>query len=231
VFLDGLPILLITLGALAALTGVMGIQGGQTRSQAKGPNALMHYPSPVPWLRGRLTAAKWVIRVGQLYVLAGVTLMGIAVVWMSSPSAPGSQRSTACDEIAAAVVAADWPDAALHIEMEETTTPECSLWVANRDGTRWFLIRSMGTAQLIGEGFNNLSRELGRQGMSVEALPGLGRRAAIAHPGDPPTTNPVIFFEDNRGSHRIEFNPRTVPDSFLPILMKAMSRPSKEGPY
>ena len=230
-FLDGLPILLITLGALATLTGVMGIQGGRTRSQTSSPDALMHYPSPMPWLRARLTAAKWVIRVGQLYVLAGFVLMAIGVFWMSSPSAPGPQRSTACDAIGTAIVAAEWPEATLHIEPEETATPECSLWIADGDGTRWFLIRSMGTAQLIGEGFNNLSRELGRQGMSVEALTGLGRRAAIARPGDPPSTNPVIFFEDNRGSHRIEFNPRTVPDSSLPILMKAMYRPSKEGPY
>jgi len=231
VFLYGFPILLITLGLLAALTGAMGIQGGHARSKANGPNALMHYPSPIPWLRARLTAAKWVIRVGQLYVLAGIALVAAGGFWMSSPTAPGSQRPTACAEIATAIVAADWPDATLKIEPEESATPECSLWVANSDGTRWFLIRSMGSAQLIGEGFNNLSRELARQGMSVETLTGLGRRAAIARPGDPPSTNPVIFFEDNRGSHRIEFNPRNVPDTLLPILIKAMHRPSKEGPY
>jgi hypothetical protein len=231
VFLDGLSILLIMLGALAASAGVMGIHGGRARSQASGPNALMHYPSPIPWLRARLTAAKWVIRVGQLYVLAGIALIAGGVFGMVSLSGPEALRSTACDEIAAAIVGADWPNTTLHLEREETTTPECSLWVVDTNGTRWFLVRSMGTDRLIGEGFNDLSRELARQGMLVETLAGLGRRAAIARPGDPPSTNPLIFFEDGRGSHRIEFNPRTVPDSLLPILIEAMHRPLKEGPY
>ena len=219
------------LGALAAAIGGMGIQGGQARSKANGPNALMHYPSPVPWLRARLTAAKWVIRIGQLYVGAGIALVSTGGFWMSSISDPGPKGPSACDEIGAAIVAASWPNATLRIEPEETATRECSVWIADTDGVRWFWVRSMGTAQLIGEGFNNLSRELGRQGMSVETLSGLGRRAAIARAGDPPTTNPVIFFEDNRGSHRIEFNPRTVTDSLLPTLINAMHRPSKEGPY
>ena len=230
-FVDGLSILLIMLGVLAALTGVMGIHGGRARSQASGPNALMHYPSPVPWLRARLTAAKWVIRVGQLYVIAGIALVAGGVFWVVSPSSSGALRSTACNEIAAAIVGADWPNTTLRIEPGETTTPECSLWIADTNGTRWFWVRSMGTDRLIGEGFNDLSRELARQGMLVETLADLGRRAAIARPGDPPSTNPVICFEDGRGSHRIEFNPRTVPDSLLPTLIEAMHQPSKEDPY
>lgn len=219
------------LGVLAALAGVMGIHGGRARSQASGPNALMHYPSPVPWLRARLTAAKWVIRLGQLYVLAGIALIAGGVFGMASPSGPEALRTNACDEIAAAIVGADWPNTTLRIEPEETTTPECSLGIADTNGTRWFWVRSMGTDRLIGEGFNDLSTELARQGMLVETLADLGRRAAIARPGDPPSTNPVIFFEDGRGSHRIEFNPRTVPDSLLPILIEAMQRPSKKDTY
>ena len=67
--------------ALVAIwVGVNGMVAGSRKRRQAGPDALMHYPIPLPWLRGKVSSARWVVWLGSIYALGGVVLGAVALI-------------------------------------------------------------------------------------------------------------------------------------------------------
>ena len=223
-----LPIILSLLAVLSLCIGVAGIVAGSAKAKAKGKHTLMHYPAPVVWLRARLTAAKWVVWIGRLYLGAGMGLGTAAFLTALSQTASGDTLHD-CEPIALAIVSTNWTGSTwigtpTSGHAPRGHTGSCQWVIRDRDNVRWFSIRSAAINGLIGEGFSLQSARLMRAGLQIRALPGLGQRALIASADRPAGANPAILFESTHATTIIEMNGSTVDPSHFDRIVAAIVR-------
>jgi len=206
----------MTLAALAVLCGLVGVRGiwrGQDVASERGRDTLMHYPVPLPWLRQKVTAARWVVWIGRLYLLAGIACMtGAWIVWTAQHRTSPPIQET-CSAIAQRVQY-------IHVQtlrggsIQTTVESEgCVSTILDAKGVRWFVIRSTPPDRLIGQGFNHSRAQLERRGFTISSIDGVGNRAALATPRPKSGLNPVVLFDDTQGHHHIEMNARTLNET------------------
>jgi len=186
------------------VVGLLGIVRGIQMAKRRGPDVLMHYPAPLFWLRGRLTAARWVQWIGRLYCLAAVVLMTMAFsLGLQSKTDP---HSPLCAQLGEAISESEIAGTDWRVQDTGSHTDGCHIQIVGADGTRWFSIRSSGADTLIGEGYRHQTRELERSGMALKPVTGLGNRALIATSRAKGLANPILIIEDARGIHSVEMN-------------------------
>jgi hypothetical protein len=218
-----LPIILSILALLSLCIGIAGLAAGATTVRASGENTLMHYPAPAAWLRSRLTAAKWVVWIGRLYLMAALGLGTAAfMVGLSPDDTDSAHRS--CVPIARAILSANWTGSTWTAHPKETHAGGCQLVILDHKQTRWFSVQSAPIDGLIGEGFSLRSAKLERAGLTLSPIPGLGRRAILATDETRSTANPALLYEDLHATTIIEMNRQTVDSHHFDLIVNAIRR-------
>ncbi len=215
-----LPVALVIVSLGSALAGLRGLLEGRRIAQADGPNTLMHYPAPLPWLRQRVTAARWVIWIGHLYLSAGLAgLLGAWIVWTAPMQ---SSHSHMCEQIGQRI------SGAFATELQggrshTTATPKgCTTLMHDHAQVRWFSIQSSDPEHRTGSHFNEEKMQLERSAYKVRAIEDLGTRAGLAESRRGKGMNPVLFFTDSQGHHRVEINGLQVKEKQLNTLIAAL---------
>ena len=198
------PSLLALIGATCLVVGLLGIVRGGQIAKERGPDALMHYPAPLFWLKNRLTAARWVQWIGRLYLMTAVVLVTMA--FGLGLNSKADMHSPVCMRLSEALVQSSLARSDWRAETVKINVAGCDARIVGADGTRWFSIQSSGTDGLIGEGFRHQTRELERSGMALKPVSNLGRRAILATPRTRGLANPTLTIDDGLGVHTIEMN-------------------------
>jgi hypothetical protein len=224
-----LVLILTTLAVLCALVGARGILRGREVIDTRGPDTLMHYPAPLPWLRRKVSAARWVVWVGRLYGIAGIAcLTGAWVVW-TAQHRPLDTMPDTCLEIAQQVLS-------IHTDALQggTTTSNseaegCRSVLMDAQRVPWFTIRSTPPTRILGQGFIHNRGEFERRGFTIQVVDDIGHRSAIAIPNPASGLNPVLLFDDARGHHQIELNTRTLNAAVQSRLIAGLGEPFGPG--
>ncbi len=201
--------------------GAAGYRAGRHHASAQGPGALLHYPPPLTWMRGRLMSAKWVQRIGLMYLLAGLCLM---VTTTAAGLLPGerSAEPMVCTALAKVLSAPDWTPAVWQTRDAREGQEACAIHlVAPEDGTRWFTIRMWSDGALVTDHYRHQLAMLERQGMSLKPLNGMGERAVLASPRSAGQYNPRIVISREGGLRVIEMNPRVLAPAQVTELLRA----------
>lgn len=202
--------------------GVAGLVTGWRVSQSSGPDALMHYPPPFVWMRGRLLSARWVMRLGAMYVLAGFTVGAMGL--QSKGTNERADLDRPCQAIASRLTRADWSPARWTTRPIGDHRPGCSRQLIDDDGVRWFSIRSSPPRGMRGEEYRHQTVELERKAMALKPVNGIGERAMMATPRSKVVANPTLVIVDENGTHTVEMNARRVdPDRVVDILRTTAS--------
>ena len=219
--------LLVILAVLCTVVGLRGVWFGQRIIRERGRDTLMHYPAPLPWLRQKVTAARWVVWIGRMYALAGLACAAGAWVLWTTPHGASPPIEENCSTLAQRVQRIQL-EALQGGSMQTTLEAEgCRSSVMDAHGVRWFEIRSTPPDRLIGQGFNHSRGELERQGFVMTTIEGIGSRAALANPQQGSVLNPVLLFDDARGHHRIEMNTRKLKPGLQNRLIAGLQERSQ----
>ena len=203
-----LPILIAVFSLGFIIIGTQGIRCGQRISKEKGPHSLMHYPAPLPWLRNKVTTARWVTWIGRLYLAAGLVGMTGAGVVLSGPA---DQKPNAnCSQLAATAMSA-FPRALQGGRVQHSDPDRrCVATIFDQQNVRWFEISSATSAYAPKHDFLESRRTLSRLAYSIQPIEGLGTRAALARPKPGSSLNPILLLHSPAGQYRIEINGRKV---------------------
>lgn len=202
---------------VSVVGGAAGLVGGWRASQADGPDVLMHYPPPFIWMRKRLMSARWVMRLGAMYVLAGFTLWVVGLQTDGDASQANLDRT--CAQLTQALTRPSWSPVRWTTRPVPTHQPGCSAQLIDAEGVRWFSIRSFPARGMIGEHFRQETVDLERKAMALKPISGIGDRAVMATPRSKVVTNPTLVFADESGTHILEMNVQRVKiDRVLDVL-------------
>jgi len=199
------PTLLAALTVISLGLGIAGVAGGSRVARIEGPDALMKYPAPASWLRRRPTSARWVQRIGRLYLMAAMAL-GTAAAVVGLRLSAGTPESAVCKPIAKAIMAEDWAGSPLTLISLDHHTGGCRIRIEDQAAVVWFTVSSAPPAGLIGEDFNHQRAQRERKGMTITRLSGIGKRALLAARGTNPAATPAVLFESNAGTTVVEIN-------------------------
>jgi len=193
---------------VSAVGGLAGLVTGWRTSQASGPGTLMHYPPPFIWMRGRLLSARWVMRLGAMYVLAGFTLWAMST--QLTHHTPQADLDRPCEHLKATLTSTPWsPDRWTERPILDHR-PGCSSELIDAEGVRWFSIRSFPSRGMLGEQFRQQTVELERRAMALKPVNGIGARAIMATPRSKVVSNPTLVIADEYGTHTLEMNAQRV---------------------
>ena len=203
-YIGFLPVVLVVVSLASILVGIRGLMEGRRIGQMEGRNALMHFPVPLPWLKKRVTAARWVVWIGHLYLSTG--LVGLLGAWLIGMTPAQSSHTHICNQLADRLVA-------LYAEelrgggVETKGTPDgCATTLYDHKKVRWFAVQSKRPIQHAGSTFNEEKQILERSAYRVTSIDGLGSRAALAETRNGAGLNPVLFYTNGLGHHRVEMN-------------------------
>lgn len=194
--------------AVSTAGGLAGLISGWRATQSSGPDTLMHYPPPLVWMRSRLLSARWVMRVGAMYVLAGFTMGAIGLQATSIPRHADMNR--ACESLIATLTNADWTPGRWTQRSLPNHQPGCSAQLLDTDGVRWFTIRSFPQNGMLGEQFREQTIALERNAMALKPVRGIGERAMMATPRSKVLSNPTLVIATADGTHTVEMNAQLV---------------------
>jgi len=218
---------LIILGFLGIAAGASGVIEARKKHRAEGSHSLMHYPAPIPWLRSKVTTARWVDRIGRLYIGFGLVLwVGAAASLVQGMVRPPENP---CNGIAAQLAHASLKEKPVSVFVIPPKTGDCAVEGTNANGARLFSVESSFQSDPIGKHFNTHVQNLSSQGMAIEAVARVGFRSAFARPGSPTEHNPTLVFEDDRGLHVVEFHPAAIREDWIPVFIHALQRPQTDG--
>jgi len=219
-----LALTLTGIAAVSMLVGIKGIRRGQSVIETRGPNTLMHYPAPLPWLRRKVTAARWVVWIGRLYSVAGLScLMGAWFVW-TTQEPPGGPSKTTCTTISHRVLTMYSEELRGGSTQTTLLSQGCISELRDAQGVRWFEIRSTPANRVLGQGFAHSRGEYERRGFTIKGVDGLGHQAALATPKAMSGPNSVLLYDDARGHHEIEINMRTLDAAGQNALIAGLSQ-------
>ena len=218
-----LPVALSILALLSLCIGISGIAAGAATVRASGEDTLMHYPAPAAWLRSRLTAAKWVVWIGRLYLMAALGL-GTAAFMVGLNANVRNLAHPGCVPVAQAILSANWTGSTWTAHPKDTHAGGCQLVILDNKQIRWFSVQSAPIDGLIGEGFSLRSAKFERAGLTLRPIPGLGRRALLATDETRAAANPALLFEDQHATTIVEMNRQTVHPTDFDLIVNAIRR-------
>ena len=222
------PTLLALLAIISLAIGLPGVVRGGQVARERGRDTLMHYPGPSVWLKGRLTAARWVQWIGRLYLVTAVCLATLAFsLGLGSTTLPNPH---ACERLATTILDLPWAEQNWRNLSNGERQHGCNSLIMDAEGTRWFSIHSSGSDGLIGEGYRHQVRELERSGMAIKPISDLGRRAVIATSRAKGLRNPILVIEHDQGIHRIEMNGLTLDTDHRRQLIDAIRKTIASAP-
>ena len=222
------PTLLALLAIISLAIGLPGVVRGGQVARERGRDTLMHYPGPSVWLKGRLTAARWVQWIGRLYLVTAVCLATLAFsLGLSGTTLP---KHHACERLATIILGLPWAEQSWRNHPVAERQHGCNSLIIDADGTRWFSIHSNGSDGLIGEGYRHQVRELERSGMAIKPVSDLGMRAIIATSRTKGLRNPTLVIEYEQGIHRIEMNGLTLDTDHRIQLIDAIRKTIDSDP-
>ena len=215
-----IPLVLVALGLGCIIIGIQGVRGGHRVAAKKGPESLMHFPARLPWLKRKVTAARWVTWVGRLYLMAGIVCVTGASLILSGDSA--QETNTNCARLAETAFST-FPIALQggRIESSEPAS-QCTHRVFDQGNIRWFTISSVASGYAPKNDFLETRRNLSRLAYTIQPIDELGSRAVLATPKPGSSLNPVILFNTSEGQHRIEINARKANEAKIVRLIKAL---------
>ena len=195
------PTTLLIFAALSFSVGLAGILRSQSVIRDSGRDTLMHYPAP--WLKNRLTAAKWVQWIGHLYIVTGLCFTALAFgLGLQEPQ----QNHRLCTRIGDAILHSAWSGSGWTHQTMDAQPDYCHTRILDSQGTRWLSIQSNAPHTLLGEGYRNKTQEVERSGMALKPIARLGNRAVMATPRSKGQANPLIIIDGVEGVHTIEIN-------------------------
>ena len=216
--------LLLIGAAVSVVGGVAGLVSGRRAIQSSGPETLMHYPPPLVWMRSRLLSARWVMRVGAMYVLAGVTMGVIGLQARSGPQQ--AEMSRACEHLIATLTDADWTPGRWTQRALPNHQPGCSAQLLDTDGVRWFTIRMFPQNGMLGEQFREQTIALERNAMALKPVRGIGERAMMATPRSKVLSNPTLVIAIADGTITVEMNAQLVAPAAVSDALRTMEADS-----
>lgn len=208
-----LAIILLSTGLWVGLPGI--IEGGRVVGE-RGPEQLMHYPVGVPWFRGKVSTAAWVLRTGRLFAGGALLLTGLmltAAWWPRGQDIPVS----ACERLAALEALGRLADSSLAYGavLDNDHRCECKVLL---DGQTFLSIEVDAPDTLIGASLEAQRRELERRSMTLRPLPGLGADAVVALHPRMPAREAIFLFKDRNGTARVQSQRSD------PALIKGLAR-------
>ena len=223
-----ITITLTVVGFGCIFVGIQALIRGRRVSSESGPNTLMHFPTPLPWLRNKVTAARWVAWGGRLYLVAGITCLMGAWLILQNPSETATNQH--CAQFSEAIFST-FPQVlqgghANHSPPAKT----CATRVFDNQNVRWFVILSSAAKYAPKHDFLEERRSLSRLAYTIEPVEGLGIRAALAKPKPGSNLNPVLIFNTSQGQHRIEANTRLVGTPQMNRLIDALRKTLRTYP-
>jgi hypothetical protein len=210
---------IITIVLTAGLwVGLPGIWAGGRVCEHRGPEHLMHYPVGVPWFRGKVNTARWVVRTGRLFaggaLLITACILGLAW-WPTQARMPPSP----CEWLAPVNQISAVAGEAVVYGSHMATGHRCVLEVRTGAGQARFLrIEVDAPGMLIGASLESQRRELERRSMKLRPLPALGSDAVVALRPNQPNEGAVFLFTHEGATVRVQ----TARSS--PTEMKSLAR-------
>jgi hypothetical protein len=195
----------ITIVLTAGLwVGLPGIWAGGRVCERRGPEHLMHYPVGVPWFRGKVNTARWVVRTGRLFaggaLLITACILCLALLPTQARLAPSPcEWLTPVDQLSA--VAGEAVVYGSHV----ASGHRCELEVrTDADQARFLKIEVDAPGVLIGASLESQRRELERRSMKLRPLPGLGSDAVVALRPNQPGEGAVFLFTHEGAAVRVQ---------------------------
>lgn len=173
--------------------GLSGVRAAQRMATHRNETALMHYPVPLPWLRGRLNTAKRVRAVGNFYLAVSAisaaigTLLALASLREKPP--PVCQAIVPIESVTALLGET--------VELGDVWQqgPRCVAHLINpRSGEVVVEIDVTGAAALIGADFEDQKAALIRATYPLHPLPQLGQGAAWSNDPKNPNAGSMILY-------------------------------------
>jgi hypothetical protein len=198
--------------------GLIGLMSGWRVSRDRGADELMHYPPPFIWMRSRLLSARWVMRLGAMYVLSGA-ILGLILLYTPGDQTSQATQQQVCERLQATLTKAAWSPDRWTTRMVPDHHPGCAVHLVGPDDVRWFTIRSFPPSGMIGEQYRHHTVELERLGMALKPVTRIGDRAILATPRSKVVANPTLVMADENGTHTLEMNvQRVVPQDVVVML-------------
>ncbi|MAY82097.1 MAG: hypothetical protein CL930_15120 [Deltaproteobacteria bacterium] len=208
-----LAITFMVVGMAAFLAGLKGLYVGQKTAQEQGPNTLIHYPAPIPWLRSKVSSARWVSWIGRLYSATGLVLITLGAINLGQDTS--DPRLAPCISLLDTIS----PETQIHTPIIRQPDTEdqigCQISVIDSDQVIWLTVSSTPTNTLIGDNFGHQTQELARKGFDVTKIAISERRSALARAPSEGNSGPVLIVEDSDGCNTIEFNPNVTSEALI----------------
>ncbi len=190
-----LPTLLaIIILASGLWIGLPGIWAGGRVCQLRGPDHLMHYPVGVPWFRGKVNSAKWVVQTGRLF--AGGALLSTALILTAAWwPAEGVKPVSPCVQMTPLDALARVAGQPLEYGRLVDNGHRCEVTVRTEADQQTVLRVEIDAPQaLIGASLESQRLELVRRSMKITPAPPLGSDAVLAtEPGQSDTEVVILF--------------------------------------
>jgi hypothetical protein len=216
----------IIVGAGAFLAGWRGVCVGRDVSKQKGPNTLIHYPAPIPWLRTKVSSARWVSWIGRLYTTVGLLLISLGVNNLLNHSV--DPKLEPCIALLDAIDS----ESMIHTPITRRTNPKhqlgCQIAVFDAEQVVWLTVSSTPADSLIGDNFGHQTQELLRKGFDLTPLEISERRSVLARPPTLGSDGPVLIVEDINECSTIDFNPNVASEALIQDTISAL-RSKQEG--
>ena len=198
--------------------GLPGILSGSRVIAKRGPDHLMHYPVAVPWFKGKVNTARWVVRTGRITAGGTVIIASLilSVAWWPTTSDDGK---TACERLTPLLELGTIAGDSVRHRSLVASEHRCELNLEfAQSGNRFLNIEVDAPQALIGASLENQRLELQRRSMKLRPLPVLGIDAVMGFRPDQPESDTVILFSDNGATVRVETAP------LKPSALKMLTR-------
>ena len=180
----------------------------------------MHFPVPLPWLRRKVSAARWVTWVGRLYLCAGMACL--TATWLVISSPPSQAPNQNCTRLANTVFSSfSEPLRGGRVHHSEPIAT-CVSHVYDQQNIRWFTISSSSADYAPNHDFLEERRNLSRLAYTVQPVEGIGTRGVLAKPKPGSSLNPILIFANSEGRYRIEINGRKVANVQIDRLIDVL---------
>jgi len=195
----------LAIGILSAglWIGLPGLWLGGRIGRVRGLDHLMHYPVGVPWFRGKVNTAKWVVRTGRIYVGGA---LGLAAMILTASWWPASdmRSSSPCIQLTPLTEIGEMVRAEVTHVAQGDEGDRCHAEVKTADGDTLILtIEVDAPASLLGASLESQRTEMERQTMLLRPLPSLGHEAVLARHPAHPQRDVVFLFKHGRSTARV----------------------------
>ncbi len=169
----------VVIAGASLWVGFAGILAGRRMAKQRDDGALMHYPVPIPWMRGRLNTARRVTATGQFYMTLGLFATGVSGVIGLSLGA--DKEASVCEAMAPVDAVSTLTGQKVVMSELQRHGPRCTMKLSSSESNQWLVnINITEDAALIGAAFKDQKTDLERSSYSLRPLPRLGKDALLA---------------------------------------------------